>query len=150
MADTWNITHRGETRRTNKCMIQKQLLCTFSTNDKYLDVAKAIAGIYELIDKKIFLFVNEKNIREIYLTFNVVKNPDSKVKYPNTISVHRKKQTNTLYTLNAMNRLIEDENNGVFDKSYQLNWDLYKNSIMLTSDPGVKIVSLRLFSILST
>ena len=129
---------------------QKQLLCTFSTNDKYLDVAKAIAGIYELIDKKIFLFVNEKNLREIYLTFNVVKNPDSKVKYPNTISVHRKKQTNTLYTLNAMNRLIEDENNGVFDKSYQLNWDLYKNSIMLTSDPGVKIVSLRLFSILST
>jgi hypothetical protein len=127
---------------------QKQLLCTFSTNDKYLDVVKAIAGVYELIDKKIFLFVNEKNIREIYLTFNVVKNPDSKVKYPNTISVHRKKQTNTLYTLNAMNRLIEDENNGVFDKSYQLNWDLYKNSIILTSDPGVKIVSLRLFSIL--
>jgi hypothetical protein len=127
---------------------QKQLLCTFSTNDKYLDVVKAIVGVYELIDKKIFLFVNEKNIREIYLTFNVVKNPDSKVKYPNTISVHRKKQTNTLYTLNAMNRLIEDENNGVFDKSYQLNWDLYKNSIILTSDPGVKIVSLRLFSIL--
>jgi hypothetical protein len=127
---------------------QKQLLCTFSTNDKYLDVVKAIAGVYELPDKKIFLFVNEKNIREIYLTFTVVKNPDSKVKYPNTISVHRKKQTNTLYTLNAMNRLIEDENNGVFDKSYQLNWDLYKNSIILTSDPGVKIVSLRLISIL--
>ena len=102
-----------------------------------------------MADNKIFVFANEKNLREIYLTFNIVKNIDSKIKYPNTISVHRKKQTNTLYTLNAMNRLIEDENNGVFDKTFQLNWDLYKNSIILVADPGVKIVGLKLFSVFS-
>lgn len=102
-----------------------------------------------MADNKIFVFANEKNLREIYLTFNIVKNIDSKIKYPNTISVHRKKQTNTLYTLNAMNRLIEDENNGVFDKTFQLNWELYQNSIILVADPGVKIVGLKLFSVLS-
>lgn len=102
-----------------------------------------------MADNKIFVFANEKNLREIYLTFNIVKNVDSKIKYPNTISVHRKKQTNTLYTLNAMNRLIEDENNGVFDKTFQLNWELYQNSIILIADPGVKIVGLKLFSVLS-
>jgi hypothetical protein len=130
-------------------MQQKQLLCTFTTSDKYLEVVNDIKKVYTLTDNKIFLFVNEKNLREVYMTFNVVKDPNSKVKYPNTISVHRKKQTNTLYTLNAMNKLIADENNGVFDKSFQLNWDLYKNSIILVSDPGVKIVGLKLFSILS-
>lgn len=130
-------------------MYQKQLLCTFTTSDKYLEVVNDIKKVYTLTDNKIFLFVNEKNLREVYMTFNVVKDPSSKVKYPNTISVHRKKQTNTLYTLNAMNKLIADENNGVFDKSFQLNWDLYKNSIILVSDPGVKIVGLKLFSILS-
>ena len=46
-----------------------------------------------------------------------------------------------------MNKLIVDENNGVFDKSFQLNWDFYKNSIILTNDIGVKIVPLKLFSI---
>jgi len=46
-----------------------------------------------------------------------------------------------------MNKLIEDENNGIFDKNFQLNWDLYKNSIILTNEIGVKIVSLKLFSI---
>ena len=46
-----------------------------------------------------------------------------------------------------MNKLIADENNGVFDKSFQLNWNLYKNSIILTNEIGVKIVSLKLFSI---
>lgn len=130
-------------------MIQKQLLCTFSDSTKYLSVVEEIKNTYDLIDNKIFVFTNEKNLREIYLTFNVVKDSNSKVKYPNTISVHRKKQTNTLYTLNAMNRLIADENEGVFDKTFQLNWDLYKNCIILTSDPGVKIVQLKLFSILS-
>ena len=46
-----------------------------------------------------------------------------------------------------MNKLIADENNGVYDKNFQLNWDLYKNSIILTNDIGVKIIPLKLFSI---
>lgn len=128
---------------------QKQLLCTFTDSTKYLKIIDEIKSAYKLADNRIFVFSNEKNLREIYMTFNIFKDSNLKIKYPNTISVHRKKQTNTLYTLNAMNRLIEDENNGVFDKSFQLNWELYKNSIILISDPGVKIVGLKLFSIIS-
>ena len=107
---------------------------------------KEIPNQYTLIDNKIFVFANETNLRELYLTFNVEKN-DRNNRFKGTISIHRKKQTNTLYTLNAMNKLIADENNGVFDKSFQLNWDLYKNSIILTNEVGVKIVPLKLFSI---
>lgn len=127
-------------------MIQKQLLCTFANSLNYIDVLKEIPNQYTLIDNKIFVFANETNLRELYLTFNVEKN-DRNNRFKGTISIHRKKQTNTLYTLNAMNKLIADENNGVFDKSFQLNWDLYKNSIILTNEVGVKIVPLKLFSI---
>jgi len=127
-------------------MIQKQLLCTFANSLNYIDVLKEIPNQYTLIDNKIFIFANETNLRELYLTFNVEKN-DRNNRFKGTISIHRKKQTNTLYTLNAMNKLIADENNGVFDKSFQLNWDLYKNSIILTNEVGVKIVPLKLFSI---
>ena len=127
-------------------MIQKQLLCTFANSLNYTDVLKEIPNQYTLIDNKIFVFANETNLRELYLTFNVEKN-DRNNRFKGTISIHRKKQTNTLYTLNAMNKLIADENNGVFDKSFQLNWDLYKNSIILTNEVGVKIVPLKLFSI---
>jgi hypothetical protein len=125
---------------------QKQLLCTFSNSSQYTDALKEIPNQYTLIDNKIFIFANENNLRELYLTFNVEKREQIN-RYKGTISIHRKKQTNTLYTLNAMNKLIADENNGVFDKSFQLNWDLYKNSIILTNEIGVKIVSLKLFSI---
>lgn len=127
-------------------MTQKQLLCTFSNSSQYTTTLSEIPKQYNLIDNKIFIFANENNLRELYLTFNVEKNNQNN-RYKGTISVHRKKQTNTLYTLNAMNRLIEDENNGVYDKNYQLNWELYKNSIILTNDVGVKIVPLKLFSI---
>jgi len=125
---------------------QKQLLCTFSNSSQYTDALKEIPKQYTLIDNKIFIFANENNLRELYLTFNVEKREQIN-RYKGTISIHRKKQTNTLYTLNAMNKLIADENNGVFDKSFQLNWNLYKNSIILTNEIGVKIVSLKLFSI---
>jgi len=124
----------------------KQLLCTFSNSLQYTEVIKEIPRQYTLIDNKIFIFANENNLRELYLTFNVQKT-DRNNRYKGTISIHRKKQTNTLYTLNAMNRLIEDENNGVYDKNFQLSWELYKNSIILTNDVGVKIVPLKLFSI---
>ena len=127
-------------------MIQKQLLCTFSNSVEYTNVLKEIPQQYKLIDNKIFIFANENNLRELYLTFNVEK-IERNNRYKGTISIHRKKQTNTLYTLNAMNKLIVDENNGVFDKNFQLNWELYKNSIILTNEIGVKIVPLKLFSI---
>lgn len=127
-------------------MIQKQLLCTFSNSVEYTNVLKEIPQQYKLIDNKIFIFANENNLQELYLTFNVEKSERTN-RYKGTISIHRKKQTNTLYTLNAMNKLIADENNGVFDKSFQLNWELYKNSIILTNEIGVKIVPLKLFSI---
>lgn len=127
-------------------MTQKQLLCTFSNSVQYTDVLKEIPQQYKLIDNKIFIFANENNLRELYLTFNVEKN-DLNNRFKGTISIHRKKQTNTLYTLNAMNKLIADENNGVYDKNFQLSWELYKNSIILTNDVGVKIVPLKLFSI---
>ena len=128
-------------------MIQKkQLICIFANSINYTEIIKEIPQQYILVDNKIFVFANENNLRELYLTFNVQKVEHSN-RYNGTISIHHKKQTNTLYTLNGMNKLIADENNGVFDKNYQLSWELYKNYIILTDKIGVKIVPLKLFSI---
>ena len=58
----------------------------------------------------------------------------------NTILLHRKKQTNTLYTINALNSLIQVLNNGVLDTTYQLDWENYRNTMLLTNDEGLKRV----------
>lgn len=127
---------------------QKQLLCTFANSLNYNQIIEDVKSQYDLIDRKLFVFVNEKNLKELYLTFNILKGQPNN-RYKGTISIHRKKQTNTLYTLNAMNKLIAEENGGVYDKSYQLQWDLYKDCIILTNEIGVKVVPLKLFSIVS-
>lgn len=130
-------------------LIKKQFLCTFSDHIKHTNDIDNIIENFDLVDNKIFVFSSTNDPNNIYLTFNVEKNNNLNKKYRNTISIHRKKETNTLYTLNAMNRLIEDENGGVFDKSYKLSWHLYENSIILINNPGVKIVSIKLLSIIN-
>ena len=130
-------------------MNKKQLLCTFTNSKEYNDTIQEIKNFYGIIHGKIFLLCNVNNPKELYATYNVEINDGNQLKFRNTISVHRKKETNTLYTLNAMNKLIAEENNGVFDKTFQLDWNLYRNSIILTSEVSVKIVSVKIFDIIS-
>jgi hypothetical protein len=63
----------------------------------------------------------------------------------NTISIHRKKETNTLYTVNALNEIIIAANNGVLDKTYQIDWQQYQNSFILTNDTGYRVINLIFF-----
>ena len=130
-------------------MREKQLLCTFSNNQDYSLLLSKITSFYTILENKIFIFANVKNLKEYYITYNVDYTQNTVGKFPNTISIHRKKMFNTLYTLNGMNKLIADENNGVFDKTFQLNWELYRNSLILTTDIGVKVVGLKFIDIIS-
>jgi len=127
----------------------RQLLCTFSNIKDFDGAIEEIKKFYK-IHNKIFVFSNVKNPKEVYITYNIL-NEDGKEfpKFKNTISIHRKKQTNTLYTLNAMNQVIRDENNGEFDKSFEVNWKLYENSLVITGDTGVRIIPLKICDIIS-
>ena len=130
-------------------MIEKdnrQLLCTFSTAKDFRTAAEEIRKFYKVYSDRVFAFINTKNPKEIYLTYNVLNMQKDAPKFPNTILIHRKKQTNTLYTLNAMNRLIEEEN-GHADKNYIINWKLYENSLIITGDVSIRIIPLKITSI---
>jgi hypothetical protein len=125
----------------------RQLLCTFSNAKDFPTVAEDIRKFYEVYSNRIFAFVNAQSLKEGYLTYNVLNMRKDAPKFPNTILIHRKKQTNTLYTLNAMNRLIEEEN-GHADKTYIINWKLYENSLIITGDVSIRIIPLKISSIM--
>jgi adenosyl cobinamide kinase/adenosyl cobinamide phosphate guanylyltransferase len=65
----------------------------------------------------------------------------------NTISLHRKKQSNTLYTINALNEVIRSKNNGVLDKRYNVDWSEYQNTLLLTNEHGLNVVPTKIFQI---
>lgn len=126
----------------------RQLLCTFSSDRDFKNTAEEVKKFYEIYNNRIFAFTNVNNPKEVYLTYNVLNMNKDAPKFPNTILIHRKKLTNSLYTLNAMNRLIEEEN-GKADNTYVVNWKLYENSLIITGDVSIRIIPLKITDVLS-
>ena len=119
-----------------------QLLCTFA-HRKDLDlISDYITKSYTVAERRIFVFADADNKNDLYLTYNIDRGTFTKT--PNTISIHRKKETNTLYTVNALNTIIYAANNGVLDKTFVINWEAYRNTLLLTSDHNLYPVSLEL------
>jgi hypothetical protein len=127
----------------------RQLLCTFSSISDLKSDVNDIQLLYK-IHNKIFVFSNLIKPKELFITYNINHDNTSEnfSKFKNTISIHRKKQTNTLYSLNALNTLIKEEN-GELDKNFIIDWNLYKNSLIISGDISVRIISLKIFDIIS-
>ena len=129
--------------------MNNRLYCTFTTLDAYEEVSNTIQTSYVILFDKIFV-LESLDGEKIMLTYNVDMNNstrDSMV--DNTILVHRKKQTNTLYTINALNELIKSLNNGVIDKSYAVNWNDYKNCILLIQTEGFNRIDTKIKEIIN-
>ena len=130
--------------------MKTQLLCTF-TNQKNLEqTTHDITKNFNVIFEKIYVLQNENKTNELICTYNV--DQDEEINYndvKNTISLHRKKITNTLYTINALNELIMEINNGILDTSYQIPWDVYKNTILITNKDGLSRIPTRILKIIN-
>lgn len=99
-----------------------------------------IVNHLQLTNKFIFLLEDKEDTNNKFLTYNAVISKN-KTFNPRlyTIRVHRKKQTNTLYTINALNKAVALEHNGKTGRDLKLSWDNYKDSILLTSGKDLKI-----------
>lgn len=122
------------------------MLCTF-TDKENLDVTlDFIKEVYDVVFNYIFVLQDKHNLNQLFITYNV--NSTENYKHPdlNTILVHRKKQTNTLYTINALNEVVRSEI-GVLDPSYKINWEEYQNCIMLHDSDGLKKIPTKVYKI---
>ena len=125
--------------------MNNKLFCTFTTEDNLEEVLASIQDRYKILYNKIFVLYS-KSENEYICTYNVdLANVSSFLS--NTILVHRKKETNTLYTINSLNRLIEILNRGVLDTTYKINWQEYTNCILLTKGPELRRINTKLYKI---
>ena len=122
-----------------------QLLCTFSKKESYQEEMESLAKYYNIVDSKIYVLESGDNPNDIFLTYNVVKNGGQF--YRSTISVHRKKEYNILYSINALNELIKEENGGVHSSSHKIAWENYRNCFITARDGRVKITPTKLLKI---
>ena len=64
------------------------------------------------------------------------------------MAIHRKKDTNTLYTINALNELIKSLNGGVVNTKFPINWKHYRNCILLTQHNELKQLNTKIHKII--
>ena len=129
--------------------MNNRLYCTFVELDEIKEISEKIQSSYRVLFDKIFV-LESLDGKKVMLTYNVdLGNTSGEFAIGNTILVHRKKQTNTLYTINALNELIKSLNNGYLDKSYSINWNNYRNCILLVQSEGFKKVDTKIKEIIN-
>jgi hypothetical protein len=121
-----------------------QLLCTFCSEDELEKVVRHIFSSYQIAFNSVYVLENTDVERSLCLTYNVVTEAtNSGIPYA-TISLHRKKSTNTLYTINALNLLIEELNDGQRNKDFRVPWEDYQNTILVTAYGKLKKINTKL------
>lgn len=120
------------------------LLATFTMLPNLETTVDLIKKSYQLPNNCIFV-LSLKDQEELICTYNV---SDIEIKLQNTVALHRKKESNTLYTINALNALIKSKNNGILDIKYPINWTEYTNCLLVTSGSGYKSITTSIHSII--
>ena len=128
--------------------MRTQLLCTFTTKEHLDNTIDDIKNAYTIVFNKIYVLQNEDNTDELICTYNVdFKNGVDYNDVKGTISLHRKKHTNTLYTINALNEVVANLNNGIIDSKFIVPWENFKNMILVTNSDGLNKINTRIYKI---
>lgn len=111
-----------------------QLLVTFSKPENLEETVESVFHTHEIFRDRVFI-LKSSSIPEYILCYNLVERAPKLLK--NTISVHRKKHTNTIYTINALNELVKYSTGGYLDKEFKINWEGYRNTLLITDESAL-------------
>ena len=126
--------------------LNNKLFCTFTTLEELEGLLNKITSNYAIMYNKIFV-LHIKSNDEYVCTYNIEQGNTNGLP-SNTIMVHRKKDTNTLYTINALNELIKKLNGGVVDTKFPIDWQHYRNTILLTQHDELKQLKTKIHKII--
>ena len=127
------------------------LLASFRQTDdeeEILGEVQYIADNFHLSNSYIFLLASTEDPSRKILTYNTQLH-NQKMMHGRlyTIRVHRKKLTNTLYTINALNLAVAKDNAGQTGRHLKLDWEQYENTLLLTKRNALSVTPIRVIKI---
>ena len=125
------------------------LLCTFTNEGTLENTLIQIADTYIIVYDFIYILQSCDDTDSLFITYNIDADVKPKTPLENTILMHRKKQTNTLYTINALNIIVRDENQGRLDSTFEVNWESYRNTIILTNNFGARLIPTKIYDVIN-
>ncbi len=130
-------------------MTKTLLLASFVNQNKLQSLKNYLKNNFNINNENIFIYEVEEN-NKLIVTFKIEvesgERLDVKKHFKNTLLVHKK--GSTFYTINALNKLIELENNitdkhNIDYKAYKVNWENYSNKLIIINNNELQIINLK-------
>jgi len=122
-------------------------LASFIYTDKIDSFKKYLKKRFKINEENVFIYSYEEKNKKL-ITYRVILQNEGRVDItsiiPPTVIVHKKGEC--FYTINALNKLIEKinylENGNINHLDYKINWDEYKNKIIIIKNEELKIIDI--------
>jgi len=103
---------------------------------------------FDIKKDKVFCYKNNEDESKVIITFKLTitegKQLNFKNLFPSAILIHKK--GNALYTINALNKLIEleagDSFGNIDHKSIKIDWDKYQNNLIVINGDDLVFLSI--------
>jgi hypothetical protein len=118
------------------------LLMSFSNTEDYRNRLQEIREVFRP-EGGIFILENRFDENEIFITFNTEYN----FKIGGYIKINKKRDTNTLFTIDAVNYLSMQEN-GEIVKDWIPNWNEFENCLLLIRDGELVVIPTKIKEII--
>lgn len=103
---------------------------------------------FNVSEDKIFCYKNLDDESKLIITFKLVVQPDNPLNlknlFPSAVTIHKK--GDALYTINALNKLIEEmypESIGnINNKTIKIDWNQYQDKFILINGKELSILNI--------
>lgn len=110
--------------------VQSRGLSDEELQNEIMSNCESITNSYD-VRSDLFVFRKKNRSEDVFITFKAALSEDRQQnQLDNTKFINWKPQTNTFFTINALNYLILGEC-GEADPDYQINWNKYRNKIIM-------------------
>lgn len=118
------------------------IIGTFVRKNKILSFVETLKNDFNIKLDKVFIYSIDTNLKEYLVTFKTFDKEKFIKNLSNATVMHVK--NGCLFSINALNRLIEKDNEGS-DKpnnEYLLDWDKYKDKLIIITNGELSISNL--------
>ena len=118
------------------------------TPEQVQEEVQYIVDHLTLTNNMIFLLQQKNNLEQKILTYNI-ETTEQRRYNPRVFTrrINRKKQTNTLYTINALNAALSIQYEGSSGSHLKLDWEKYNDCVMLTTGKKLEVHPLEVLKI---
>ena len=125
------------------------LLATFIFPERLDWFLNYLENKFNISREKVFIFQNLDDESKVIVTFKLTlingKRINLKKYFPNAIPIHKK--GTAIYTINALNKLIETETGleagNINYKNHRIEWDNYQDSLILNNNGELIIYKIK-------